>query len=379
MSRKCPPRRRYPTRRRYLKAAAAGSLGAIAASTGSVVNANSQPTSNVPELTVGGHDYDRVKSIQDGRHGIDGFDVKFIPDDIYSLNRRAFGKEQSYDVSEVGLIPYVMQYANANHRAYTLLPIFVSRTFRHRNIYVRTDGKIKTPEDLRGKVVGTPGYGMSSHTWIRGFLQDIYGIKPSDLFWVESGKSSDGGQTNSKLARYFLPDDFPIKKGPADKDESELLLSGEVDALITAIEPKAYKEGDPKIRRLFTNVRAVEQDYFRKTNVFPIMHAISIRKDVADAHPDLPKSLFSMYCQAKNVAYEDLALGGVLKVALPWLNQEFEDTKAIMGDNYWKYGFAANRKELDLVMRYTHEQGLTKRKLATEEVFHPSTLELVDQ
>ena len=110
---------------------------------------------------------------------------------------------------------------------------------------------LSDPKTCAVKRVGTPGYGMSSHTWIRGFLQDVYGVKPDDMQWIETAKSSDGGKLNSSFAKYFLPNGFPLKKGPIGVDESEMLIAGDVDALITAIEPKAYTDGHPKIRRLF--------------------------------------------------------------------------------------------------------------------------------
>jgi 4,5-dihydroxyphthalate decarboxylase len=360
------------SRRTCLHAAATGSLGALAAVGAPEVSAQE---SQVPQLRIAGYGYDRVRAIQDGRLTLDGFDVRFQPEDIYTLNRLLFGPKRTYEVSETGLIPFVTRYANEDFRAYTLIPVFISRTFRHRNIFVRTDSGIEKPEDLRGRRVGTPGYGMSSHTWIRGFLQDVYGVKPEDMQWVETTKSSDGGKLNSDFGKYFLPKDFPLTRGPEGMDESEMLITGNVDALITAIEPKAYLDGHPKIRRLFSNVRAVEREYYKKTRVFPIMHVIAVRKDVADANPRLPKAIYSMYSQAKQAAYDDLEAAEVLKVTLPWVNQELKATRALMGDDFWPYGLKANRKELDLVMRYTHEQGLTKRRVRVEEVFHASTLQ----
>jgi 4,5-dihydroxyphthalate decarboxylase len=157
-----------------------------------------------------------------------------------------------------------------------------------------------------------------------------------------------------------------------------MIIAGDVDALITAIEPKAYTDGHPKIKRLFPDVRAVEREYYKKTGVFPIMHVVAVRKDFADANPSLPKALFSMYSQAKQAAYDDLEAAEVLKVTLPWVNQDLEETRALMGENFWPYGVKANRKELDLVLRYTHEQGLAKRRLKVEEIFHHSTLNLIE-
>jgi 4,5-dihydroxyphthalate decarboxylase len=364
------------SRRECFRVAAAGGFGALAATGAS--RSKAEDARLTRELKIAGYAYDRVRTIQDGRLGLDGFDVRFQPEDIYSLNRQVFGLQRTYEVSETGLIPYLMRYANEDFRAYTLIPVFISRTFRHRNIYVRSDRGIEKPEDLRGKRVATPGYAMSSHTWIRGFLQDMYGLKPEDMQWIETTESSDGGKVSSDYGAFFLPKDFPIKKGPNGVDESELIIEGDVDALVTAIEPKAYLDGHPKVRRLFPNVQATEKEYFKKTGVFPIMHAVAVRRDFADAHPSLPKALFSLYSEAKQAAYKDLETVGVLKVTLPWVNQELEDTRALMGKNYWKYGVEANRKELELAMRYTHEQGLAKRRVNVEEIFHPSTLELAE-
>jgi 4,5-dihydroxyphthalate decarboxylase len=205
----------------------------------------------------------------------------------------------------------------------------------------------------------------------------LHGVKPEDMHWIETTVSSDGGKLQTdKLGGYLLPDDFPLEKGPPGVDESEMIIAGDVDALITAITPKAFLDGHPKVKRLYPDFRSAEREYYSKTGVFPIMHVIAIRRDFADANPELPAMLFDMYSQAKRVAYGDLETTTALKVTLPWVTQEFEETQALMGDDFWRYGVKANRKELDLVMRYTHEQGLANRRLEVDEIFHPSTLEL---
>ncbi len=147
-------------------------------------------------ITIAGYDYDRVSAIRDGKVSIEGADVNFEVTNIYALNKNAFGPEQKYEVTEIGLIPYISKYINEDFRDYTLLPIFISRTFRHRNIFVHVDSGIEKPEDLVGKRVGTPGYGMSSNTWIRGLLLDEYGVKADDFQWIESTESSDGAKVN---------------------------------------------------------------------------------------------------------------------------------------------------------------------------------------
>ncbi len=363
-------------RRDLMKTAVAGvAAGALSALGGRAAGA---ATARAPEIKVAGYDYDRVRAIMDGKVGVPGSEVVFEYRDIYEVNQYAFGPERKYDVTELGLIPYVTKFINEDFRAYTLIPVFISRIFRHRNVFVHADAGIEKPGDLRGKRVGTPGYGMSSNTWIRGFLLDEYGIKPDEMQWIETTKSSDKGALNKGFSKYFFPDDFPLVQGPPGIDESELLLSGGCDALITAITPKAFLEGNPKIRRLFPEVRAAERDYFKKTGVFPIMHVVAIRTDAIEADPGLPKAVFEMYSQAKQVAYANLETTTSLKITLPWVTQEFEDTRELMGGNFWPYGIEANRKELELVMRYTHEQGLVKDRRKFEELFHPSTLKLAE-
>lgn len=365
------------SRRALLKSAVAAGAGAAVAGQ---VKAAAPASSDAPTFRVAGYDYDRVKAIADGRAGIEGADIAFQAEDIYTANRKVFGPEQTYDITEVGLIPYVTKFVNEGFRNYRLVPVFPSRTFRHRNLFVNVDAGIEKPTDLRGRKVGTPGYGSSANTWIRGLLLDEYGVKADEIEWVETAKSSDGGPVTGgggfsafegKKSPYFLPDGFPLSQGPPGVDESELLLTRGCDALIAPIAPRAFKEGNPKIRTLFPDPGAAERAYFEKTGVFPIMHAVAIRADVLEANPGLPAAVYAMYERAKQLAIVDLETIGALKVSLPWAGEELARTRALMGADYWRYGLEANRKELDLVMRYVHEQGLVKERRGFEQMFVP--------
>ena len=167
------------SRRGFLKTSALAGTGfAALAASGCKV----EPAEELePVVKVAGYAYDRVRAVMDGRVAVEGARVDFNVEDIYALNKYAFGPERKYDVTELGLIPYVSKYINEGFRAYTLVPVFISRIFRHRNVFVHVDAGIEKPEDLRGKRVGTPGYGMSANTWIRGFLLDEYGVKASEM------------------------------------------------------------------------------------------------------------------------------------------------------------------------------------------------------
>jgi 4,5-dihydroxyphthalate decarboxylase len=274
----------------------------------------------------------------------------------------------------------MIAYANEGFRDYTLLPIFPLRVFRHKSIYIRTDRGIKTPEDLRGKKIATPGYSSTSLVWIRGIVQDEYGISPEDVHWVISSKDStakaSGGPSKQEN---ILPKGLSYSVGPAGKDESDLLESGEVDALFHAAEPRAFMEGHPDVARIFPNSRATEQAYFSNTGIFPIMHAVAIRKDVLDQNPWLAEAVFNAYSQAKQKTYEYLTRSAWYKTTLPWVSQELEETRNLMGKNFWTYGLTeSNRKTLDTLFRYSYEQGLCNKQLTIEELFHPSGFELVE-
>ncbi|MEH6587433.1 MAG: ABC transporter substrate-binding protein [Halioglobus sp.] len=371
------------TRRSLIKSAAVVAGGMPIA--GGLASAATDAKPRGAEIKVAGYDYDRVRGIMDGRVGIEGAEVSFDYQDIYAVNDLAFGDDKPYEVSELGLIPYVNRFINDGFRDYTLIPVFISRVFRHRNVFVRSDSGIESPQDLIGKKVGTPGYGMSANTWIRGFLKDEYGVEADDMEWIETTKSSDAGELTGSgwsafesggKSPYFFPEGFPLRQGPPGVDESELLLSGQCDALVTAISPSAFLDRDPRIKRLFPDVKQTEQAYFRKTGMFPIMHVVGVRTNAIEANPQLPRAVYDMYTQAKKLAYADLETTTSLKVSLPWVTQEYEETRKLMGDDYWPYGIKANEKELNAVMRYVHEQGLVKRRADFREMFHPSTLEL---
>jgi 4,5-dihydroxyphthalate decarboxylase len=330
-------------------------------------------------LKMTGYDYPRIAALATGKVKIAGGEVQFTPGKIGDMNTQVFLGPQTYDISEIGLHPFILAYANDDFRDYTLLPIFPLRVFRHKSIFIRTDRGINKPEDLRGKSIATPGYSSTSLTWIRGILQDEYGISPDEVEWVLSGKDS-GKNLSGKVSKYenLIPDGLITKIGSPDKDESDLLESGEVDALFHALQPRAFVEGDPTVGRLFPDSRAVEQAYFKKTGIFPIMHAVAIRKPLLKENPWLAQATFDAYSQAKQLTYKKMIEMGWAFDALPWYGQELEVTREVMGDNFYSYGLKPNRKTVETLCRYSFEQGMSRRQLAIEELFAPEGLDLVE-
>ena len=364
------------SRRDFLKtASAAGALGIspVAKSVSYTKNAVDLP------IDVAGYDYDRVHALIDGRSEIEGCNTHFEISTIGEMNTHAISGPRTREVTEIGLHPFMLAYANDGFGAYTLIPVFPLRVFRHKSIFIRTDRGIKKPEDLRGKKIATSGYSSTSLTWIRGILQDEYGVTPEDVQWVISSKDSAAKASGEPSKQEnVLPEGLSVSMGPVGKDESDLLESGEVDALFHAAEPRAYIEGHPMVARLFPDSRAMERAYFAKTGIFPIMHAVAIRKDVLEQNPWLAEAVFNAYSRAKQLAYDYLSTSAWYKTSLPWVTQEMEETRTLMGKNYWPYGIEPNRKALTALFRYSYDQGLSARELTIEELFHPSGLHFTE-
>ena len=330
-------------------------------------------------LTVAGYDYDRIKGIFTGEVKIDNCEIEFHKLGISDANTAAFTGEGTYDITEIGLHPFMLAYANDDFRGYTLIPVFPLKTFRHKSIFIRSDKGITSPSDLKGRRIATPYYSSSSITWIRGMLKDEYDISPEDITWVQSNKDSSSdlvGKTSGN--EQFVPTGITVENGTIGKDESELLVDVEVDALFHAVEPRAYVEGNPLVQRLFPDAKKVEMDYYKRTGIFPIMHAVAIKTDLIEKYPWLPQAVFEAYSKSKSQHYAFLNKIGWAYSSMPWFSQEFEETKKVMGENFWSYGIEDNRKALETLFRYSYEQGLAKKQLTVEELFDKSTLNLIE-
>ncbi len=367
------------TRRKFIKTSAlmVGAAGTVLTDGRNLVESSNR-TKSLP-ISMAGYNYDRTQALIDGRVTVEGCDLHFQEAGIGDLNTNVFSGPQTLDVTEIGLHPYMLAFANEGFRDYSLLPIFPLRLFRHKSVFIRTDRGIEKPQDLRGKIVATPGYSSTSLTWIRGIIQDEYGVKPEDIEWVVSSQDSSA-KNAGKVSKQenILPEGILIRTGPEGKDESDLLESGEVDALFHAAEPRAFIKGHPKVGRLFPDYRSTERAYFSKTGIFPIMHAVAIKKSILKQNSWLAEAVFKAYSQAKKMAYDYLLKMAWYKTSLPWIGQEFDETSALMGDNFYAYGAEANSKSLDVIFRYSHQQGLCSRELSIEEIFEPRSLKWVE-
>ncbi len=229
-----------------------------------------------------------------------------------------------------------------------------------------------SPADLRDKLIGVPEYQLTALVWMRGILQDEYGIDPKDIHWRSGGQEQAGRDERTPLT---LTNGVDLQPIPPGETLSNMLIAGKLDALFTARAPSCFVNDSPNIDRLFRNYRAVEKEYYKKTKIFPIMHLIGVRKRLVEKYPWLPSSLYKAFREAKDIAMAEVRDVAALNVTLPWAEAEALETIALMGKDYWKYGVAENAREIEAITRYSYEQGLALRKLTPEELFAKSTFE----
>lgn len=313
--------------------------------------------------------YDRVQALRDGRVRIEGCDHTFLTTGHEQMFLRAIASAE-YDVVELSMGSYLTSLARGES-GYVAIPVFLSRLFRHSAIYIREGSGIAQPSDLAGKRVGVPEYQMTAALWARGLLDDEYGVPPSAMHWFQGGLQEPGRHEKVRLE---LPASIRMEAIRQGATLGAMLLAGELDALITARTPLSFERGEPHVKRLFPDYRLAERTYFTKTGIFPIMHVVVIRKALAKRHPWLPNAVFDAFCEAKDAAVEHFSNVAAQRVTLPWFAAELEETRRIMGENFWPYGVDDNSKTLLPMLGYAHRHGMTQRQLTLEEVFAPSTL-----
>lgn len=321
------------------------------------------------QLSVAMGDYDRTRALYDGKVLIDGVDPIFMllnPEEMFFRAMRSM----DFDIAELSFSSYLVKHAKGEC-PYIAVPIFLSRAFRHTSIYVRKD-RIAKPEDLKGGRIGVPEYQLTANVWARSILQDDFGVRPEHVTWVRGGIDTPGRPEKIKLK---LPPEVHVEAAPDGTTISELLDRGEIDGFIGPRPPSASVLKNPNIGWLFDDPTAVAKDYYRRTGIFPIMHVVGIRKELAQQHPWLPGAVVKAFSQSKAAALALLGDTSATKVTLPFVEEQLKAARETMGEDYWSYGVAPARKTLEAFVRHHHAQGLSERLVSVEELFHPSTYE----
>lgn len=324
---------------------------------------------NKLQLSVAVGDYDRTRALLDGKVQIDGVDPVYMtlaPEEMFF---RAF-RNTEFDITEMSFSSYLVK-ASQGQNDYVAVPVFLSRAFRHTSIYVRTD-RIKRPQDLKGCRIGLPEYQLTANVWARALLEDDYGVKPSDVNWVRGGIDEPGRPEKIKLE---LPSDIRLENAPEGVTISDMLDRGEIEGFIGPRPPGGAARHNPNVGWLFPDPTIVAKDYYKRSGVFPIMHVVGIRKRLAEQHPWLPAAVLKAFESAKAYALDKLADTSATKVTLPFVEEQLKAAKQLMGEDYWSYGVSPNRSTLETFVRHHHSQGLSKRLMGVDELFHPATYE----
>lgn len=321
-------------------------------------------------VTLACWDYDRTRALADGTVQPDGIALNYLSLPVEETFFR-MARFQEFDACEMSLSSYCVTLMR-DDPPFIAIPVYPSRFFRHGCIFVNADAGIAEPSQLVGKRVGVPEYQMTAPVWIRGILQDEYGVAPGSVEYFSGGQEETGRVEKLKLN---LPPGIRVTPIGPEQTLARMLADGELDAFHTARAPSTFYSEPDRVRRLFPDYVAVERDYFRRTRIFPIMHVIALRRDVYRANPWVATSLFKAFVASQRITYEGLQVTAALKTMLPWQVAAVEEARREMGEDWWSYGLHANRHVLDTFVRYHHEQGLSRRLLRLEELFAPETLE----
>ncbi|MFZ1924433.1 MAG: 4,5-dihydroxyphthalate decarboxylase [Xanthobacteraceae bacterium] len=311
--------------------------------------------------------YDRMLALQTGEIKPDGIDLNYL---IMDNPRQIFDRMSNnleFDACEMSSSEFVSRYA-AKKLPFVALPVFASRVFRHGFIVVNRKF-ITSPKDLAGKRIGVPLYTQTAALFVRGLMQHDLGVDLSTIEWVQGAINEPGGYGNPSVMPLVKP--VKITQNQSGKSLSDLLVTGEIHAIIGSNLPRSLKS-HPDVVRLFPDYRAREKDYFRRTKIFPIMHLIVIRNDVYERHPFVATSLYNAFCAAKDRAREKMRFSGTLRYMLPWLPDDVEEIDELFGGDCWPYGIEPNRPTLEALVGYMAEQGLIPEPIAVEKLFVPT-------
>ena len=281
-----------------------------------------------------------------------------------------FARHREWEVSEFSFAKYCSLRAGGED-GLTAIPVFPSRSFRHSAIFVRADGPVGDPAALAGGRIGVPEWTQTATVYARGLLEHEYGVRTADVSWFQAGTNEPGRIEGISLT---APAGISITAVP-ERTLNEMLLGGDLDAVIAAHAPHAFSDGSGRLVRLFPDHRAVEQEYYGKTGIFPIMHVIALRADAVAAHPWIARNLYDAFAEAKRRGVERALDANAPRYPVPWSVANAEAARELFGPDLWPYGVEPNRPTIQGFLDYALEQGVIARALSCEELFAPATLE----
>lgn len=309
-------------------------------------------------ITAAFGDYDRTVPLRTGDARAVGIDLRMLtmsPTEIF----RRMCQHQEFDAAEMSMGAHLYLVGSGNS-PFVGIPAFPSRAFRHSMLYAHVDAGIDRAEDLNGKRIAIREWGMTAVLWIVGILADEHGLDLTSVDWVAA---------IPPRVPIPMPDGASIRYMQDGENLSDLLDSGQVDALLTHHVPDCFAQGSPRVKRVFADYVQAERDFYQRTNLHPIMHCAVLRRDVYEQNRWALRSLYDALCDARDHAAKQILKTGTLSAMVPFLPHAMDDARAVFGENWWPYGLEANYECLARMTRYAHEQALTPRLLSPEELF----------
>jgi 4,5-dihydroxyphthalate decarboxylase len=314
-------------------------------------------------LTLAINDYDHVRDLVEGDVPLDGLELTWLRLPVEETFFR-FIRYREWEVTELSLAKYCALRGDGDESV-VAIPVFPSRCFRHSAIFVRDDGPVDDPAALAGMRIGIPEWTQTATVYARAVLQHQYGVDLTGIRWVQAGTNEPGRVEGVSLS---LPGGISVTSLP-DRTLNDLLLAGELDAVIAAHPPTEFKRGSGRVVRLFSDYRAVEERYHAETGVFPIMHVVALRRDVLDRYPWAASSLMKGFEEAKRRSLARALDGNAPKYPVPWSFANAQRAQEMFGSDFWPYGIEPNRTTLDAFLEYAHQQGACATRLAPEDLF----------
>ena len=324
---------------------------------------------------------ERVEPLMNGTVEADGIEI--IP--TYSHPSETFWRQlkfQEFEVAEMSMSSYLI--ARSRGIDMIALPVFPSRRFFHAEQSYHVDSGIKQPSDIVGKRIGVGEYQQTAALWARGVLEHDFGVSQFKVHWYmeRTDELSHGGATG-----FTPPPGISFHRIPPDKSMATMLVNNEIDVApigghlsraVNVIDRSTHirgSEGDwSKVKPLFPDEIAEAKRFFAAHGFVPVNHTYIIRGDVYRAHPDVAVKLYDAFLAAKARATETLLEN--IPAALVFGPEYLAMTGEILGDDPFPYGIKANQAMLETLTHFSHEQGLTPRKMTIEELFAAETLSL---
>jgi len=314
------------------------------------------------KLTVACGDYEITRALSEGSVTVDGIDLVMLTDMGSRERHWRMARKNEFDVCETNIGSYYME--RDRGEPLTAIPVFLHRRFRHGFVFVNVDSGIRAPKDLIGKKIGGTNFQPASNIWMRGILEEHYGVPHRQCNWVVEREED---------VVFTPPKDLRLEMVAPGKRLDVMLAEGEIPAMLSPDIPPLFRDGDKRIVRLFANYKDIETEFFKKTGIFPIMHVTVIRQEIAEKYPWVATNLVKAFDEAKALAYRRIA--NPRMVPLAWIRTAWEEQLDILGADPWAYGLTdANRKNLQTVQRYCHQQGLIGRIMPLDELFADTDL-----